>query len=38
MKREITPRAIAFVLIGVAVVIGAAGWFMMVSPDRKSVV
>jgi hypothetical protein len=35
MKREITPRAIAFVLIGVAVVIGAAGWFMMVSPKRS---
>ena len=34
MKREITPRAIAFVLIGVAVVLGAAGWFMMVSPKR----
>src|SRR5262249_31632620 len=35
MKREITPRTIAFVLIGVAVVLGAAGWFMMVSPKRS---
>jgi Pilus assembly protein, PilO len=35
MKREVTPRAIAFVLIGVAVVLGAAGWFMMVSPKRS---
>jgi Tfp pilus assembly protein PilO len=35
MKREITPRAIAFVLLGVAVVIGAAGWFLLVSPKRS---
>jgi len=35
MKREITPRAIAFVLIGVAVVLAAAGWFMLVSPKRS---
>jgi hypothetical protein len=35
MKREVTPRAIAFALIGVAVVLAAAGWFMMVSPKRS---
>jgi Tfp pilus assembly protein PilO len=35
MKREITPRAIAFVLLGVAVVLGAAGWFLLVSPKRS---
>src|SRR5262249_45056814 len=35
MKREVTPRAIAFVLIGVAVVLGAAGWLMIVSPNRS---
>ena len=35
MKSEISPRALAFVLIGVAVVLGAAGWFLMVSPKRS---
>jgi Tfp pilus assembly protein PilO len=35
MKREITPRAIALVLVGVAVVLGAAGWFLLVSPKRS---
>jgi Tfp pilus assembly protein PilO len=34
MKREVTPRAIAFVLLGVAVVLAAAGWFILVSPKR----
>jgi Tfp pilus assembly protein PilO len=35
MKREITPRAMAVVLLGVAVVLGAAGWFLLVSPKRS---
>ena len=35
MKREITPRATALVLVGVAVVLGAAGWFLLVSPKRS---
>ena len=35
MKREVTPRAMAFVLLAVAVVLGAAGWFVLVSPKRS---
>jgi Pilus assembly protein, PilO len=34
MKAGVTPRAIAFVLLGVAVVLAAAGWFLLVSPKR----
>ena len=35
MKREVSPRAIAVVLLAVAVVLGAAGWFLLVSPKRS---
>jgi Tfp pilus assembly protein PilO len=35
MKREVTPRAIALALLAVAVVLGAAGWFLLVSPKRS---
>lgn len=35
MKQSISPRTIAFVLFGTAVVLGAAGWFLMVSPKRS---
>jgi hypothetical protein len=35
MKREVTPRAIALVLLAVAVVLAAAGWFLLVSPKRS---